>query len=417
MRILILKCLFSQAEKNNLKIINGWFIEAVRIIYIFRPAFSSTQRHPVQYIFLLLIIPLSVHCVRIQTAAPYPLSSIITDVTFDWSTHKEYAPGSDNWPVTWADNDHQYSAWGDGGGFNGTNSDGRVSLGVARIEGSWDNYLGYNVWGGKNPENPAQFGGKSYGILSLQGILYMWVSPGSDATNYDEARLASSSDYGATWSKVDWAFTKSDDLVLPTILQFGKDYCGSRDDYVYHYAIRLKNGSSLSIQKPGQIDLMRVPKDDILNRNVYQFFAGIDDNRNPTWTNDLSARVPVFEDTNGVGWNVSVTYNNGLGRYVLATEHTESMVGNLGLFDAPQPWGPWTTIGYYNNWEGKGSNFFWNFSNKWTSTDGKDFTLIFTGTVGNDSWNSVRGKFSTTPRSQNLHYLPVIISWEKRQVS
>ena len=82
-------------------------------------------------------------------ASPYPQSSEVTDVTFDWSTHNEEAPGSDNWPITWADDGHQYTSWGDGGGFGGTNFDGRVSLGVARVEGSASSYQGYNVWGGK----------------------------------------------------------------------------------------------------------------------------------------------------------------------------------------------------------------------------------------------------------------------------
>ncbi len=37
---------------------------------------------------------------------PYPASSIIRSVSFDFDTHISLAPGSDNWPVTWADNTH-----------------------------------------------------------------------------------------------------------------------------------------------------------------------------------------------------------------------------------------------------------------------------------------------------------------------
>src|SRR5688572_16126470 len=73
-------------------------------------------------------------------SAPYEASAIIGGWRLDWSTHQRHAPGSDNWPITWAGDDHQYTAWGDGGGFGGSNSDRRVSLGVARIEGTWDNY-------------------------------------------------------------------------------------------------------------------------------------------------------------------------------------------------------------------------------------------------------------------------------------
>jgi hypothetical protein len=343
------------------------------------------------------------------SAVPYPPSTAITGVTFDWATHVRQAPGSDNWPITWAANGHQYTSWGDGGGFGGTNNDGRASLGVARLEGNWDTYTGFNVWGGKNPENPGQFGGKSYGIISIGGSLYMWVSPGSNEGNFHEARLAVSTDHGATWTKADWAFTEADDLILPTILQFGKDYAGARDNYVYHYAVRLKDDSGLKIQKPGQIDLVRVPKASLLDRDSYEFFAGLKSG-NPTWTSNLASRVPVFQDQNGVGWNASVTYNAGLQRYLLATEHTQSMAGHLGLFDAPEPWGPWTTVGYYTNWESRGSNFFWNFSNKWTSVNGKSFTLIFTGSGINDAWNTVRGSFATESLSLDEHvYLPLAV--------
>jgi MYXO-CTERM domain-containing protein len=97
-----------------------------------------------------------------------------------------------------------------------------------------------------------------------------------------------------------------------------------------------------------------------------------------------------------VGWNVSVSYNAGLGRYLLCTEHDATMGGNLGMFDAPEPWGPWATVGYYSDWEGFGTTFFWNFSNKWLSADGRDFTIVFTGVGDNDSWNTVRGSFQAT---------------------
>ena len=66
------------------------------------------------------------------------------------------------------------------------------------------------------------------------------------------------------------------------------------------------------------------------------------------------------------------------------------------IVDAPEPWGPWTVVYYQNNW-GEGhfpvNTFYWNFSNKWTSEDGKAFSLIFTGRKENDSFNLIRGKF------------------------
>ncbi len=324
---------------------------------------------------------------------PYPDSPVIDAIHFDFASHDRRAPGSDNWPITWADDDNQYAAWGDGGGFGGTNSDGRSSLGVARIEGNADDHQGVNVWGGKNGENPAQFNGKSYGILSVEGDLYMWVSPGSGPTSFSEARLAVSHDLGATWTLADWAFTQTQDIILPTFLQFGRDYDGARDEFVYSYAARLHDASGLNVQFPGQIDLMRVESGQILNQSAWEFFAGTTADGQPVWVSDVGDRQPVFQDPNGVGWTVSVSYNQGLDRYLLATEHTRSARGNLGIFDAPAPWGPWSTTGYYADWGSFGRTFFWNFSNKWLSADGRDFTLLFTGKDENDSWNSVPGTF------------------------
>jgi hypothetical protein len=232
----------------------------------------------------------------------------------------------------------------------------------------------------------------------------MWVSPGSDAANYEEAKIYRSANHGISWEAANWAFTKADGLILPTFLQFGRNYHAARDDFVYVYATHFKPKvrlvkDHLRVQRPGEIALMRVHKARIMERMSYTFFRGLGEGGNPIWTEKLPDRQPVFRDSNGVGWNNSVSYNPGLGRYILMTEHTESSKGKLGIFDSPQPWGPWTTAEYTNAFGGpklEPTTFFWNFSNKWLSADGRNFTLVFTGTgrgVGNDSWNTVQGSF------------------------
>lgn len=335
--------------------------------------------------------------------APYPPSPLVERVEFDWGTHRREAPGSDNWPVTCADDGHQYTAWGDGGGFGGDNQRGRVTLGVARIEGDAGNYTGKNVWGGFEAEHPAQFGGKSYGILSIGGTLHMWVVP-QPGPHLKECRLATSTDHGATWDRADWAFRFEDGLSIPTLLNFGRDYAGARDAYAYTYFIEPQWGPltpkdsryGFEIHRPGRIHLSRAPKDELLERDAHEFFAGLDAAGDPRWSRRVADKRPVFTDENGVGWNVSVNYNTGLGRYLLATEHGETHAGHFGLFDAPEPWGPWTTAAYEDSW-GEGhietSAFFWNFPTKWLSADGTRFTMVFTGKNSNDSWNTVAGRF------------------------
>src|SRR5690349_9031310 len=96
---------------------------------------------------LLIIVGVSAVTVSVAQipSPPYPRSPVIDRVEFDFQTHRRLAPGSDNWPTTWANDGHLYSVWGDGGGFGGTNSKGRVLLGVARIEGGPNDYIGRNL--------------------------------------------------------------------------------------------------------------------------------------------------------------------------------------------------------------------------------------------------------------------------------
>jgi hypothetical protein len=330
---------------------------------------------------------------------------VVAGIHLDWETHERRAQGSDNWQLTWADDGHQYAPWGDGGGFEGTNSLGRVSLGVARIEGAWNAFKGVNVWGGYQAGNPATTTGKSWGIISVSGALYMWVSPGSPLKELQkEACLYVSRDHAATWQRADWCFRLDDKLSVPKILQFGRDHAMTPDDYVYHYFVRPTSSVDFVAQRPGAIYLLRSPKTRLLDRSSYEFFTGIQSDGKPAWSRDTNAKKPVFEDPNGVGWNLSVTWNAGLRRYLLITEHTESSKGNMGVFDAAQPWGPWTTVEYLNHSEAKqfgagkvdADTFYRNIPLKWQSAEGLDFTLVFTGAgrgKGNDSWNSIRGRF------------------------
>lgn len=359
----------------------------------------------ISLIFAFLILS---YTIAFGQTSPYPVSDVIKEVKFDWSTHMRLATGSDNWPVTWADDDNQYVVWGDGGGFGGTNGIGRSSIGVAKIEGNWYDFKPENIWGGYQTQNENNITGKSYGIVCIEGVLYMWVGMfQTDKDQFNETKIAWSEDHGASWSFADWSFTRDEGVMMPTVCNFGKNYEGARDEYVYFYLIRFQSYdgpdnypdkvSWLNVQKPGIIDLARVEKNKIKDRNAYSFFAGMVDGK-PTWTVKIADRKPVFENPAGVGWCINVSYNSGLKRYLLTTEHSETHRGNFGIFDAPQPWGPWTTVYYASNW-GEGhfplNTFYWNFSNKWLSEDGKHFSLIFTGRKENDSFNCLRGEFIT----------------------
>jgi hypothetical protein len=246
---------------------------------------------------------------------------------------------------------------------------------------------------------------KSERILRFLCCLLFNQVHGDIFASRSTCRLAHSTDHGATWRRADWAFQFEDGLTIPTLLNFGRDYAGARDDYVYSYFIEPHWGPrtppdskyGFEVHKPGRIHLARVPKRQILQRDRYEFFAGLSDDGKPRWTANIADKQPVFRDENGVGWNMSVSYNAGIGRYLLATEHTATHAGKFGLFDAPQPWGPWTTVSYDDNW-GSGhvevSAFYCIFPTMWLSSSGRRFTMVFTGKNSKDSWNTVAGTFT-----------------------
>jgi Domain of unknown function (DUF4185) len=347
---------------------------------------------------------------------PYPPSNLVTGLEIDWTTHQRHALGSDNFQLTWADDNHQYGIWGDGDGFAGPNPKYRVSMGVARIEGGYDNYLGYDRYGHKeSSEFEANIKGKSWGIICLRGTLYAWIHPDKPGAWGDweyhntESRLFVSKNKGASWKAADWAFTQEDDLIGGNILQFGKNNSDALDKYVYHYMAhpdisRDTARKAAELHVPGRIYLLRVPERKIMKRGAYEFFSGFKDG-NPTWSENIDDKKPVFFDDNGVGSPIGISFNPGLKKYMLSTEHSKPHSGMLGVFESANPWGPWSTVTYltnetwfgYDNHEAVPANcFFWCFPVKWISEDGNSATMVFTGGgrgKNNDSFNTVRVKF------------------------
>ncbi len=334
---------------------------------------------------------------------PYPPSTVITGVTFHDNTARTLAPGSDIWALTWAADGQQYTTFGDGGGFGGNNHDGRVSLGIARVEGGKDDYVGVNIAGGKNAPHFEPFTGKSEGILAIGDTLYLWRNgKGSDRAAFEYVRLYRSEDHGATWkdlavefSRRNGDFSGADQGFFGVVFcQFGQGYSGARDNYVYIYASEIADRSHWDIQKPGRISLLRVEKDRLWDKSAYRFFAGLDAQHQPLWTASLAGRRPVWEDTLNGTHRIAVSFNAPLRRYLLSTM-TVDRLGHMAVFDAPEPWGPWSTVLFQkdtNRWGSKVICF--AFANKWLSADGRRFVIVHTK---NDAWASIEGEFTVAP--------------------
>ena len=155
-----------------------------------------------------------------------------------------------------------------------------MSLGFAHIQGAPESFIGTNIWGGKDSKDPATFGGKSVGIVSVSGVLYAWINTQNGIP--PAYKLAWSNDRGKTWHQADWHYPDpiAPDFMPGTILNFGKDYMGARDDYVYCYGG--KRGRS------DRIYLARVRQDHIAKRASYAFFRRKDAKGRPLWTHDIT---------------------------------------------------------------------------------------------------------------------------------
>jgi len=308
-----------------------------------------------------------------QSQAPYPPSPVVAELR--WAPAGEIirlAKGSDNWPITWGDDDRLYTAYGDGWGFE-PRVPRKLSLGLAVVEGLPPQIQGFNIRSetGEQYGEGAQ-GKKASGMLMIDGVLYMLVR------NAGNAQLAFSRDHGRTWEWANWKFTVS--FGCPTFLNFGPDYAGTRDDYVYIYS----PDSDSAYTPADRMVLARVPKGSILNQEAYEYFVGMDSDGQPQWTREIENRGAVFIHPGRCGRS-GISYNSGLKRYISYQVYPESdhpngprFSGGCGVYDAPEPWGPWTTVFHTDRWDvGPGESGC--FPPKWMSPDGSEMWLVFSG--------------------------------------
>jgi CubicO group peptidase (beta-lactamase class C family) len=306
-----------------------------------------------------------------RSRAPYPPSARISGVTFaPEPAIVRRALDSDNWPMTWGDDDAQYTSYGDGEGFEPL-LPVKLSMGFAKVTGPPENFQGINIRSvtGERPGDGAK-GAKASGLLMVDGILYMWVR------NTGNAQLAWSEDRGRTWQ---WGFRLTTSFGSPAFLNFGRNYAGGRDDFVYTYS---QDGPS-AYESNDALVMARVPKGRIRDREAYEFFAGLDAAGKPRWTRDIEARGPVFRFP-GHCQRVDAVYNPLLKRYLLALGYNHK--GGWGIYDAPEPWGPWTTVFHTDYW-GLGGTHGYRLPAKWIGPGADHMTLVFSGVARPDMMN------------------------------
>ena len=343
----------------------------------------------------------------------YPKSTYITSVIFD--KFRCHRGDGDMWPITWAEDGNLYGAAGDNSGS---------PMNFWRIHNGPQDWCAGTGWAVsvelvhpmpvdpriycQRPDLDSKAGVKPAGLLSLQGILYLAVelhnygdNPTFNRQHNIQAWIITSTDYGKTW---DLSATATDfftgRLASPHFIQFGQDYAGARDEYIYASFPAADDGNSYW-ENGDTLLLGRVPKLELLQRSAWQFFTGLDSDGRPLWSNDEKQAEPIFRYPLMTGEN-HISYNPGIKRYLIGNYgfldlegkprpyHTKEawpescLRSQLTLFESSEPWGPWSLFHQDDNW-GTYGDYQPNFPTKWMSEDGHQLLMVSSGSF--DDYN------------------------------
>ncbi|MBA7662271.1 hypothetical protein ES703_70299 [subsurface metagenome] len=306
----------------------------------------------------------------------------------------------DMWPITWADDDNLYGAAGDNNGF----LDHFQTMNLWKITGfppgheiSLVNTLDFLEPAFNDPEIPIK-PMKPAGIVSVDDALYLAV----EDMKYTSGRYGNqinlqswiiySTDHGKTWSRPPSPKSKERRFLTgifasPHFLQFGRDYSGACDEYVYAYSCAGDDGVA-AWSAGDYMYLARVPRDSIMERKAWEFYCG--GTHKPSWTKNVNKAVLVFEYPRKTGEN-EVVYNPGLDRYILlnwafidcVAHGIGSLHSELTILEAPEPWGPWSLVYIKKDW-GKNCDYQPRLPTKWISRDGEKAWLASAGNFRRD---------------------------------
>jgi hypothetical protein len=281
------------------------------------------------------------------------------------------SPGSDLWPVTWADDGLQYTAWGDGEGFsNGT----YVSWGIATLAGGPVGYTAADLYrgptGGRN--------GHIVGMICLDGVIYLIKSDLDTPTEHFQ--LYKSADHFATGpSAVSGViFPKAGTSIYPhSFIQFGQNNGDAVDSYVY----AVGQGESGS---PAGTYLFRVPAANIETPDSWEVFSGTPSS--PAWSTDFAQAQAILSTGSGFDAGNRIIYLELHGGVFILIEGSPfvSMTLSWGL----HPYGPFTPFARFPGglppFAGRSPSVSVEFAPKWCN--GGDLWLIFSG--ANVIWDS-----------------------------
>lgn len=324
---------------------------------------------------------------------PYEKSKIIENIEWHLESHLSDADGSDLFPTTWAKDGEIYTSWGDGQGFEAKE---KKSFGVSIIKGVPPSQTYHDIYYG-----PAGIEkGKIIDLISIDGTFYatfnMQDNPWPDVTY----KIIKSNDGGKSWHEFPWKWPNGPKFFEPRrFLHYGQNYADAPDEYLYIYGRR--------VNEPEAFYLARVSVKEIENQNAYQYLSGYKTTIDPRWSPSQDEMFPIFRDENISEYKLNsfcVQYFKNLDRYLAVTSHGDA--GEIGFFDAQAPWGPWTTVVYYEKWLGMSGGIFlsMSFPEKWMDQEDNEFWAVFSvhgypsPKTYHDKLNIMKGRFKLFPK-------------------
>jgi hypothetical protein len=288
----------------------------------------------------------------------------------------------DTFPMTWADDDEIYTSAGDP-----LWGESRSGLDVEKFSGMPPDYKitkvhhmnEYLGWGGDGP--------KPSGMICVDGILYLAFQnmlrtrrpPHSLISQHgSDAQIVYSTCHGHAWVPclpyIGTPMFLGHKFGGPAFVNFGKNNARARDQYVYAVSTdQWDNGSNLR--------LGRVPQNEIMRREAWEFVCAFGPGGEPAWHYDLEEAIPILSLHR---W-ISLA---GIQRYLLLTwrlhkDFSPDDGTDLLVLEAPEPWGPFSLVHFEEYWEGRAfTPYCSRLPLKWMEADGITGWLQFSGSWG-----------------------------------
>jgi len=288
-----------------------------------------------------------------------PKSKVIRGFTWvgDHVPYPEKDIYGDTYPITWADDGELYASAGDP-----NDKDKKDGLVIDKFAGTPPDYKITHVNLMPDYTGLGGYGVKPSGMICVKGTLYLafqnmllgQTPPHSLRSQHgSDAHIVFSYTKGWMWSPTRANIPKpmfpGYKFGGPSFVQHGKDNDTARDDFVYAVSSdQWDNGSNLR--------LGRVPQDEIIRPESWQWVGAWNSDGFPVWTHKLDDSLPILSIYKHVGLPEMV-YLADIRRYLLLTwrlreDFNPDTGTDLLILESPEPWGPFSLVHYEELWEG-----------------------------------------------------------------